>query len=193
MLPHGFAGRVFGWLMERLAAGNYRWVIAQLMPQPPQTYLEIGFGTGRLAEMVARAFNLVRIAGVDPSELMLKTASRKLKRFRKKVALDIKLGDANDLPEGPFDAIVASHTFQFWSNPQATLERIHKILSANGRLIFVIRRHISKEVFAWLPNPISRGVDELAGLRAALADAGFRIVADTKLKSGSQGVVASRA
>jgi SAM-dependent methyltransferase len=193
MLPHGFAGRVFGWLMETLAAGNYRWVIAQLKPLPPKSYLEIGFGTGRLAEMVADAFKPMRIAGVDPSKLMLKIASSKLKRFKKNVVVDLNLGDANELPEGPFDAIIASHNFQFWSDPRRTLERIHELLSADGRLIFVIRRHISKEVFAWLPNPISRSGDELVGLRATLADTNFRIVTDEKLKSGSQGIAAARA
>lgn len=190
MLPSGFRGRIFGWLMERLAAGNYRWVIAQLRPILPKRYLEIGFGTGRLAEMVAKTFQPQRIAGVDPSELMLRTAARKLRRFRTNLTLDLALGDANALPNGPFDAIVASHTFQFWSDPTATLARLGGLLAPGGRLVFVIRRHISSGVWDWIPNPITRSGDELGGLQAALAQAGFRVVIDETLKSGSQGIVA---
>lgn len=190
MLPSGFAGRIFGWLMERLAAGNYRWVIAQLKPIKPKTYLEIGFGTGRLAQWVAQRFKPTRIVGVDPSQLMFETANKKLNRFRKRIAIDLKLGNANTLPDGPFDAIVASHTFQFWSDPHATLARLHQLLAPNGRLVFVIRRHISKDVYAWLPNPISKSGDELGGLSDALSAAGFRIIMDRKLRSGSQGIVA---
>jgi SAM-dependent methyltransferase len=191
MLPHGFAGRVFGWLMERLAAGNYRWVIRQLRAVKPRRYLEVGYGTGRLAEMVAQTFTPSRIAGVDPSDLMFRTATKKLRRYRKKIAVELVLGDANVLPDGPFDAIVASHTFQFWDDPTATLVRLHSLLAPGGRLVFVIRRHISSGVIDWIPNPITRSGNELDGLSAALSEAGFRVVVDEKLKSGSQGVVAA--
>jgi hypothetical protein len=53
ILPRGFAGRIFGFLMERFAASNYDWTIDQLRTIEPRTYLEIGFGTGKLAELVA--------------------------------------------------------------------------------------------------------------------------------------------
>lgn len=190
MLPSGLTGRIFGWLMERLAAGNYRWVIRQLRAVPPKTYLEIGFGTGRLAQLVAETFRPSRIAGIDPSELMLRTAKKKLKRFKKSIAIDLELGDANMLPDGPFDAIVASHSFQFWSTPETTLARIHALLAPAGRFVMVIRRDKSRQVMEWLPNPISKSGDELAGLRAALAHAGFRVLTDEKLPSASQGIVA---
>lgn len=193
MLPRGFMGRVFGWLMERLAAGNYRWAIAQLQPVQPRSYLEIGFGTGRLAEMVVRTFKPVRLAGVDPSDLMLATALKRLQRFASGTRIEIGPGDANALPDGPFDAIVASHTFQFWSDPVATLSRIHDLLGPNGRLVFVIRSDKSRQAMDWLPNPISRSGDELGGLRNALAAAGFRLLADENLPSGSQGMVAATA
>ena len=192
MRPAGLGGRIFGHLMEWLAAPNYHWVIRQLGPGKPRSYLEVGFGTGRLMQLAAERFLPQRLYGVDPSNLMLRTALKKLQRFDGKTQLHLRLGDDELLknwPEGPFDAIVASHSFQFWRNPVATLLRIRSLLSPQGRFVLVIRRHISSEVITWIPNPITQSGDELGGLRAALAAAGFQILIDEKLKSGSQGLV----
>ena len=192
MRPSGIAGRVFGHAMEWLAAPNYHWVIKQLAPIKPRAYLEIGFGTGRLAQLAAERFLPQRLYGVDPSNLMLRTALKKLQRFDGKTQLHLRLGDDTLLknwPQGPFDAIVATHAFQFWSNPVATLMRIRSLLAPEGRFVLVVRRHISKNVATFIPNPITMSGDELAGLRAALTASGFRILVDEKLKSGSQGLV----
>jgi len=194
MRPHGFAGRIFGVVMQWLSAPNYRWVMAQLRPTKPKAYLEIGFGTGKLAEMVAKKLRPQRLVGIDPSELMVATARKKLRRFARKLALDLRHGDDGLLAtlDGPFDAVVATHSFQFWSDPATSLARIHALLSPDGRLVLVLRRHISGNVMRVVPNPISKSGDERGGTRQALGDAGFRIVADETLKTGSYGLVAAR-
>ena len=194
MRPAGLGGRLFGHAMEWLAAPNYHWVIRQLLPTKPRASLEIGFGTGRLAQLVAERFAPQRLYGVDPSNLMLRTALKKLQRFDGKLQLHLRLGDdalLKNWPNGPFDAIIASHSWQFWSNPVATLMRVRSLLGPQGRLILVVRSHISHDVSKWIPNPITMSGDELGGLRKALAAAGFRIVRDEKLSSGSQGIVAA--
>jgi SAM-dependent methyltransferase len=195
MRPSGIGGRIFGVLMEWLAAPNYLWVLRRLAPAKPKSWLEIGFGTGRLAQLATQRFALARLCGVDPSELMLKTATRRLSGFAKRGgALDLRLGDDTLLatwPDGTFDAIVASHSWQFWSDPTATLPRIRARLAPHGRFVMVIRRDKSRAVMDWIPNAISKSGDELGGLRAALATAGFTILADEKLSTGSQGIVAA--
>lgn len=194
MLPSGFGGRIFGHVMEWLASPNYHWVVKQLCPVRPRSYLEIGFGTGRLAQLVAERLLPVHIYGVDPSNLMLRTALKKFRRYEGKTALHLRLGDdalIKNWPNGPFDAIVASHSWQFWRNPVATLMRIRSLLTPQGRFVLVVRTHISDDVKAWIPNPITMGGNELEGLRAALAAAGFRILVDEKLRTGSQGIVAT--
>lgn len=193
MRPHGFVGRIFGIVMERLSEPNYRWVLRQFAHDKPRSYLEIGFGTGRLAELVAKKFRPRRIAGIDPSELMLKTAQKRLRRFARKIDVALALGDNTMLASlaGPFDAIVATHSFQFWSMPDTTLAQIREMLSPAGRLVLVLRRHISPGVVPWIANPISKSGDELSGTRKALAAAGLRIVTDETLKTGSHGIVAT--
>ena len=188
-------GVVFGFIMEQLSASNYRWVVAQLKPVKPKSYLEIGFGTGALAKLVAQKLKPERIAGVDPSPLMLRTTQKKLRRFARKTKIDLREGDDTALAamSGPFDAIVATHSFQFWSDPVTTLARIRALLSPNGRLVLALRPHISGPVMKVIPNPITKTGDELGGVRRALAEAGFRIVADETLKTGSFGIAAVRA
>ena len=192
MRPSGLGGRVFGVAMELLSAPNYRWVVGQLEALKPNSYLEIGFGTGRQAQLVAERFHPDHLYGVDPSELMLATARKKLAGF----APDLRLGDDTLLsawPPGPLDAIVAAHSWQFWSDPVATLVRIRALLSPAGRLVMVIRSHISDDVFAWIPNPVTRSGNELEGLRAALDRTGLKVLVDQKLSTGSQGIVAAAA
>jgi ubiquinone/menaquinone biosynthesis C-methylase UbiE len=193
MLPRGFAGRIFGFLMERLAESNYAWVVDQLRTIESRTYLEIGFGTGKLAELVARELKPTCICGVDPSLLMFERAARRLRRYHRTIEVDLRVGNDSHLPwaERSFDAIVASHSFQFWSDPHRTLRRIHRLLRPSGRFIVVLRSHrkISRKVRAWLPNPITKSGRELEALRSVLAETGFRIVCDQRLESGSQGLI----
>jgi ubiquinone/menaquinone biosynthesis C-methylase UbiE len=194
MLPRGFAGRVFGFLMERGAASNYRWVIDQLRTTEPRTYLEIGFGTGKLAQLVARELKPTCICGVDPSGLMFQQTSRRLARYARTIEVDLRVGNDAHLPwaERSFDAIVASHSFQFWSDPHFTLRHIHRLIKPTGRLVLVLRnhRHISKKVRKWIPNPITKSGNEIGAVRHALAEVDFRIVCDQRLTTGSQGVIA---
>jgi SAM-dependent methyltransferase len=196
MRPSGLAGRIFGLLMEWLASPNYHWAIRQLTAVKPKSYLEIGFGTGRLAQLVTRRYAVTRLCGVDPSELMLKTASRRLRRFARRATLDLRLGDDTLLaswPEGSFDAIVASHSWQFWSDPEPTLRRVNDLLSPSGRFVMVVRRHISSGVIGWIPNAVTKSGDELGGLRAMLTACGFHIVVDERLSTGSHGLAMARA
>ena len=194
MLPHGFAGRVFGFVMERVAASNYRWTVDQLAPFKPRTYLEIGFGTGKLAQTVARELRPNILCAVDPSELMLAKATRRLQPFLKTMEVDLRLGDDRDLPwaDRSFDAIVASHSFQFWSDPVTTLRKISRLITIDGHLVLVLRSHrdVSTRTQGWIPNPITNSGDELGGVRQALTDSGFRVVRDEKLRTGSQGIIA---
>jgi ubiquinone/menaquinone biosynthesis C-methylase UbiE len=187
--PSGTTGRVFGWLMTSLNEKSYRWAIEQLKPIAPESYLEIGFGTGRQIELAVRMLRVKRACGVDPSPLMLETAEKKLKRYRKKAEIELKLGDDRALPwSGPFDAIAATHSFQFWSDPDATLTRLHGMLAPNGRLLFSLRRH-SGLARRNVPNPLSRKKDEISAACAAFEKTGFVIAGIQAISKSSHGIV----
>ncbi len=189
MRPSGRTGRVFGWLMARLNQRAYRWTVEQLRAVQPKSILEIGFGTGHLLALTIRELKPVRIVGRDPSELMVETAQKRLKRFRKKVEIDIAVGDDTALPEGPFDASMALHSFQFWSDPAATLARLRAMLAPDGRFILVLRRGFSKSVARRVPNPLSRTPDEISATVAAAEAAGFALVGMEGISKSSHGLI----
>jgi ubiquinone/menaquinone biosynthesis C-methylase UbiE len=187
MRPSGRIGRVFGWLMSRLNRPAYRWTVDQLRTSRPKSLLEIGFGTGDLLSLAARKLKLSRVAGVDPSELMVATAQKRLRRFRRKTEINLKLGDDAALPmEGQFDAIAALHSFQFWTHPATTLVHIRSLLAPNGRFVLVLRLHGTRKT---APNPLSRGEDEVSQAIAAAQAAGFVMLGMKGISKSSQGIV----
>lgn len=191
MRPRGRVGRVFGWLMAGLNGPAYRWSVDQLEAAGPKSFLEIGFGTGHLLKLACRKLKLERAAGVDPSELMVESARKRLKRYKKKIALDIAHGDDTTLPDGPFDAVAALHSFQFWSDPDAALRRVRDRLAPGGRLVLVLRSH-GRKAPRWLPNPLSRSGNEIAAACDALERAGLSVTGMQGIAKGSQGIVAMR-
>ncbi|HEX7926782.1 MAG TPA: class I SAM-dependent methyltransferase, partial [bacterium] len=80
MQPHGWRGVLIGWVMERLNAPVNRAVLERLALRGHETVLEIGFGPGALAKAMLRALPTGRVAGVDPSALMVAKARRANRR-----------------------------------------------------------------------------------------------------------------
>lgn len=162
MHPHGPMGRLFGRLMEWGNKAAYDRALTLIDPRENGTFLEIGFGTGRLLEMVGQRQSGGILAGIDPSSLMLERARRRL--TKKGYMSDLKLGLADSLPwsDAQFDAVAALHCFQFWSDPAKTLAEIMRVLRKEGRFVLILRNHEQAQNIDWLPNPLSRNRQEAA-------------------------------
>jgi ubiquinone/menaquinone biosynthesis C-methylase UbiE len=176
MHPAGVLGRAFGVVMETLNGPAYRAALRALAPKPDQYILEIGFGTGRFAELVLGIDPTSHVAGVDPTATMVETANRRRGVRAAGPRADLRQGDASSLPwpEGQFDAVVAIHSFQFWPNPDQTLKEIGRVLAPTGRLLLLLRKHRGAGP-AWLPNPLSRSGRELLATQDLLAGKGFTV------------------
>lgn len=172
MLPHGLAGRLFGRMMERLNRSAYERAASLLDLPPDGAFLELGFGTGRLLEMMAARHSDGFFAGIDASPLMVATAKRRLDR--RHAARDLREGSAERLPwaEDSFDAAAALHCFQFWPDPVSTLCEIQRVLRPGGTFLLVLRAHGARDR-EWLPNPWSRTPQEVDDALALLKKAGF--------------------
>lgn len=177
MRPAGLAGRLFGVVMERINAPAYRLAIAMLEPEPHQHVLEIGFGTGRLVEMLVERLPEGYVAGIDPTETMVQVARnrRSVRAAPKRVDLRLGKAAALDWPDASFDSVVALHCFQFWPDPGAGLREIRRVLRPGGRCVLILRTHDEHHPPAWLPNPLSRSGNEIGAARTCLSDAGFRL------------------
>lgn len=155
-------GKLFGKLMEWTNMDAYRKAIEALAPLPHERFLELGFGTGRFAEMLLLASSDTFVAGLDPTPTMVKVAIDRL--------AVLGLGDRTDLREGIdeslpwsddlFNAVIAIHCFQFWPDPDRSIEEISRVLHHNGRIVLVFRDH-SGRAPDWLPNPMSRSGREV--------------------------------
>ncbi|HUD50894.1 class I SAM-dependent methyltransferase [Parvibaculum sp.] len=172
MLPHGLAGRLFGRLMEQFNRGAYARAVSLIDLPTEGSVLELGFGTGRLLEMLAVKSTDGFFAGIDASPLMVATARRRLDR--RHVARDLRQGNAEYLPwpEDSFDAVAALHCFQFWADPVSALCEVQRVLRPGGTFLLILRRHGARDAER-LPNPWSRTPHEIEDVFSLLKKAGF--------------------
>jgi ubiquinone/menaquinone biosynthesis C-methylase UbiE len=191
MRPHGFAGHVVGWIMDHRNARAHDFALKRLDVRQADSVLDIGFGTGRLVRKLAKKARDGYIAGVDPSELMLHTAEKRTRRFRKKGRVELRLGEASLLPwpDARFDKVTALHCFQFWSDPQHDIAEVRRVLKPGGLFVLILRAR--RKPPKWLPNPISRSGEEIAGAFQLLANNGF-IETRIEGKAGSSPVITAR-
>jgi SAM-dependent methyltransferase len=82
-------------------------LVAALADEEPGVVLEIGVGSGRVAERVLECLPRVRLVGCDVSEAMLELARGRLRRFGDRVELvagDLRRPETIGLPPAAFDA-----------------------------------------------------------------------------------------
>src|ERR1700753_4085038 len=96
--PQGALGVVMGWLLENGNAAQNRATVDALAPPHGASVLEVGFGPGHALEMLAMSRPIGLVAGIDHSQLMVARARRRLNGRRGDAALDLRCGDAGELP-----------------------------------------------------------------------------------------------
>lgn len=139
--PRGGPGVVMGWLLETGNAVQNRATVEALDPPPGAAVLEIGFGPGHALSMLAKSRPLGLVAGIDHSELMVATARRRLDGGRGDAALDLRVGDAGDLPfpDERFDVVFAVNAFHQWPDKERALAEMAGVLKPGGDLLLSIR------------------------------------------------------
>jgi SAM-dependent methyltransferase len=98
--------------------------------------LEIGCGGGRLLERVL-AGGATTAAGLDHSAIMLELSRERNASACSDGALELKQGDASQLPwpEASFDVVLSANTLFFIEQPEPVLAEIHRVLSPEGRVV----------------------------------------------------------
>jgi ubiquinone/menaquinone biosynthesis C-methylase UbiE len=139
--PHGAFGVVMGWLLESGNAVQNRATVDALAPPHGASVLEIGFGPGHALEMLAMSRPLGLVAGIDHSPLMVARARRRLNGRRGDAALDLRLGDAGDLPfpDERFDLVFAVNSYHQWPDKERALAEMTGVLKPGGDLLLSIR------------------------------------------------------
>jgi ubiquinone/menaquinone biosynthesis C-methylase UbiE len=137
--PEGLLGRLGGAIMGRMNRPAAAWAAELVGPQEHEHVLEIGFGPGVAVEVLAGAAPGVRVAGIDPSDVMHRQATRRNAAAIARQAVDLRQGSADDLPfaDASFDAVLAINSMQVWPDAMAGLREIHRVGKAGARLVLV--------------------------------------------------------
>jgi len=111
-------------------------VIALEGPTAPSRVLDVGCGTGYLLRRLARLCpDVIDLVGVDPAPSMLRVARAKSDDRR----LEYCSGVVEQLPfpDGLFDLVVSTTSFDHWADQRAGLEQCARVLTPGGRLVLV--------------------------------------------------------
>ena len=148
-------------LRDAAAREAWRAHLAQWLPEPPSTVLDLGCGTGSLSLLALEAGH--RVHGVDLSPAMVAEATAKCAGLE----ATFTVGDAADPPSaGPVDAVLARHLLWTLPDPQAALRRWLGLLRPGGRLVLVEGR--------WWPagavEPYAQGTETMPWQGGARAE-----------------------
>ena len=134
--PRGLLGRLTARMMRQGNAELNRWMVGLLDVPPDARVLEVGFGPGvALAALLARTPKGF-VAGVDASALMVRQARARQAAALAAGRLDVRQGDAVDLPygEATFDRVCGTHVIYFWADPVAAARELRRVLRPGGTL-----------------------------------------------------------
>lgn len=103
-------------------------LIELLAPQKGESILDIGCGTGDLAnELSERGIDVI---GIDHAQSMIEQALQKYPHIQ------FEVGDITDLPyEAEFDAIFSNAVLHWIKSPKLALENIYQSLQYGGRFV----------------------------------------------------------
>lgn len=135
--PAGLFGR---WIMSSIFdIGNKRlnrFVYDVLAPQAGDHILEVGCGTGKLVERIARQIDGCVVEGIDFSLSMASLARRKNKKHIAKGKVYIHEGNVNHMPipASAFTKIFSVNTIYFFADPDSTIKKMVRLLKPGGML-----------------------------------------------------------
>ncbi len=173
-LPRGFLGQVAGRLMAIANEPLNRMTVDLLEVRREDHVLEIGFAHGKAIEMIAGLASEGFVAGVDPSETMIKLGSRTNERFVRSGRVEAKLGSVSDIPYegGRFDKVCTVNTVYFWPSPEEDLKEMRRVLKDGGTLMVSFRGRETRRGLASLFGP-GLQKSEVEELMARMEGAGF--------------------
>jgi len=110
-----------------------RKLVEQLGVTPRSAVLDVGCGTGRLAELVAEIVGSEgRVIGIDPLPLRIDLARQK---SRPNLSFEVAgAGDLSIFPEGTFDFAYLNAVLHWIEDKAKALREVHRVLKPGGRL-----------------------------------------------------------
>jgi ubiquinone/menaquinone biosynthesis C-methylase UbiE len=138
--PSGWLGRLAGALMAKTEDDD-RWIVDLMDVQPADRVLEVGFGPGVAIRLIAERATQGFVAGVDPSDVMLRQATQRNQAAVASSKVELRCGSVESLPysDAAFDKVVALHSLYFWPSLEQGLREITRVLVPGGLLVLGVR------------------------------------------------------
>lgn len=168
--PSGWLGEIVARVMAFDTAQANRIAVERLAVEAGEAVLEVGCGHGRTLTRIAQA-PCGFLAGIDASDVMVRLARRRLRRWIEAGRAEVSLAASSALPypDARFDAALAVHVLYFWKDAVADLREIRRVLRPGGRVLLGYRPR-DEQTLAALPATVYmlRSVDEIEKLLAEL-------------------------
>jgi ubiquinone/menaquinone biosynthesis C-methylase UbiE len=135
----GIATRLAGWLLP----GQYSqdWAMEQLNILPYQHLLEIGYGSGKMLQSVAKKLKVGFLAGIDDDVTMYQRATRRNRRIIEDQLAQLHFGSLYQLPYPPqyFHTVYGTNIHLSWKDPEMEFLRLSNLLRTGGRLVTILQ------------------------------------------------------
>jgi ubiquinone/menaquinone biosynthesis C-methylase UbiE len=163
----GLGGRVMAKVMRFGNVDMEHQAIDELAPSPTDRVLEIGFGPGEGIRILADVISSGRVAGADPSAVMVETARRRNRRAIASGRVELALAPADKLPwpDSAFDGCICVNTIQLWDPFDQSVAELARVLRPGGQ--FVALTH------DWAINKLAPVDEWLATAQEAFSRHGF--------------------
>jgi ubiquinone/menaquinone biosynthesis C-methylase UbiE len=134
--PQGILGRLGGIIMARMNLQCAIWVIDLLGIQPNDSVLEVGFGPGVCIQLLARSVPAGYIAGVDPSEEMVRQAKAQNVKAIESGRVDLRYGSVESLPfeDDTFTKALAINSMHVWPDAMAGVREMRRVMKPGGKI-----------------------------------------------------------
>ena len=172
--PTGLIGRyVMTKIFNEGNADLNSFVMETLELKSSDKVLEIGFGTGKLINEMAKITTGGVVDGIDFSEEMLRQAGRVNKYHISNGKVRLQKGECKKLPfeNDTFDKLCSTNTLYFWKNPDKYFIEMFRVVKPGGKIAIGFRDdkqmsnlNLSKDIFT------TYSTDEVVIL---LSNAGF--------------------
>ena len=188
--PSGLLGRLAGRIMSKSDADD-RWIVDLLQVQPDDRVLDVGCGPGVTLALLADRTTSGLVAGLDPSDTMLRQAARRNEAAVRSGPIELRRGEVAALPypNGCFTKACSIHSLYFWSSIEDGLRELHRVLVPNGLLILAVRmQRDNARVFE--PSRYGLTDTQVDEIIAALNKVGFRETASQRREIGREMITA---
>ena len=167
--------------------------LRMLAPQPGETVLEIGFGTGHALVWLARAVGPSgKVHGIDLSDGMMAVTESLLRHEGVADRVALRTGDATELPYAAdsMDAVFMSFTLELFGTAEipVVLAQCKRVLKTGGRIVVVSmskegEHGLVYEAYEWTHRHFPNFVDcRPIFVSQVLAGAGFQVTEKQNLQ-----------